>query len=225
MGIYSDIVFPNLEPLITKGLWKERRRLLKDVRGDVLEIGPGAGENVNYLSPDVRSYCAIEPSLGFVKKARRKSHQSNKNFSIKMMRAKGENLPFKEKSFDAAICFLVLCSVNNPVRTLAEIHRVLNPGGKLVFFEHVLSEDKAVACLQNRINPVWRVLGCGCELNRNTANAVKKAGFDFIRLQQYRSSRMGPRLLQKSSRERQSNLLRTKIKEITSATDFLMNTN
>jgi ubiquinone/menaquinone biosynthesis C-methylase UbiE len=193
MSIYSDIIFPKLEPLITKGLWKERRRLLEDVRGDVLEIGPGAGENFKYLSPEVRSCFAIDPSSGFIKKAHQKSQQLKNRFSIKVIRAKGEYLPFKSKSFDAAICFLVLCSVNNPHLSLSEISRVLSPGGKLLFFEHVLSENEALALLQHRINPVWRIFGCGCELNRNTKHFIRKAGFDFIRFHQYRSARMGPR--------------------------------
>jgi ubiquinone/menaquinone biosynthesis C-methylase UbiE len=193
MGIYSDIVFPTLEPLITKGLWKERRRLLQGVRGDVLEIGPGAGENFKYLPPGIRSYYAIDPSPAFIKKAYQKSQKMNERPLIKVIQAKGEDLPFKSKSFDAVICFLVLCSVNDPYLSLAEIHRVLNPGGKLVFFEHVLSEKQAVARLQHLVNPVWRILGCGCELNRNTAFFVKKAGFDFIRFHRYPSPRMGPR--------------------------------
>lgn len=71
---------------MTKGLWEERRRLLKDVRGDILEIGPGVGENIKYLSPRVRSYFAIDPSSGFIKIGHIESQQMNKKFSIKVMR-------------------------------------------------------------------------------------------------------------------------------------------
>jgi ubiquinone/menaquinone biosynthesis C-methylase UbiE len=188
MGIYSsDIVFPKLEPLITKGLWMERRRLLKDVRGNVLEFGPGAGENFKFISPGIRSYTAIDPSNVFINKAHQKSQLLKKTMTIKVIRAKGDNLPFKSDSFDAVICFFVLWSANDISRSLSEIYRVLNPGGKLLFFEHVFSEHQAMARLQHRGNSLRSIIGCGCELNRNTMHFVKEAGFDFIRLHQYRS--------------------------------------
>jgi ubiquinone/menaquinone biosynthesis C-methylase UbiE len=193
MGIYSDIIFPKIEPLITRGLWRERQRLLQDARERVLEIGPGTGENFRYLSPEARSYLAVDRSISFTQIAFKKSRHFVERVPITVLQGEAEELPFRSGSFDTVICFLVLCSVKDLNRSLAEIHRVLNDGGRLVFFEHVLSSDTTIARLQYFISPLWKIIGCGCRLDRNTASEINKAGFDFIRILKYRSARMGPR--------------------------------
>ena len=94
-----------------------------------------------------------------------------------VLRAPAEDLPFGDDSFDAVVSTLVLCGVDDQPRALREIRRVLRPGGQLVFFEHVRSDDPKIARQQDRMNPVNRFVA-GCECNRPTLESIRGAGFD-----------------------------------------------
>ena len=192
MGWYACNIFPYLETMLVRGVRRERKPLLNSASGRVLEIGSGAGQNFKYLSPMVKSYLAVEPSPTLA----RMSHQSSKRTSdanrVIVMRGKAENLPCASESIDTVVSFLVLCTVREPKKALNEIHRVLKPGGRLIFFEHVLSEQYSIARWQHKINPIWKRIGCGCNLIRNTASYMMEVGFGFEQLDRFRSPRMGP---------------------------------
>ncbi len=96
---------------------------------------------------------------------------------IQVLRAGAGELPFPDASFDTVISTLVLCTVPDTSRALAEIHRVLAPGGRLLFLEHVRNDDPARARWQDRITPVWRHVACGCHANRDTPRLIAEAGF------------------------------------------------
>lgn len=193
MGIYANCIFPYLEMLATSRLGEERRSLLAATEGKILEIGSGAGQNFPHFSPNATHITGLEPSSTLrnrsIKKLQKKSLQN-----ITVVKGVAEELPWKDNEFDMVVSFLVLCSVKNPQKALTEIYRVLKNGGKLLLFEHVVSPNPKTAKWQNRLTPYWKVVGCGCQLNRDTKTTIQKAGFDVDGLQGFRSKNMGPAL-------------------------------
>lgn len=192
MGWYGRWIFPYIEILVTRGLGRIRRRLLVRARGRVVEIGAGAAQNMEYLPETVDSYLATDPSPVMVRRAEQKIRRRPPGFSAEAVMAEAERMPVADHSADTVVSFLVLCSVHDPFAALGEVHRILRPGGRFLFFEHVLATGADTAGWQNRINPVWKRLACGCHLNRDTAAYIEKSGFTFEELLRYRSSRMGP---------------------------------
>ncbi len=192
MGCYAHYMFPYLETLFVRGVWRERKPLLNSARGRVLRIGSGSGQNFNHLPPQVDSCLAVEPSPTLARMSHRKSKQASSVNGVTVLRAKAEHLPCISESIDTVVSFLVLCTVQDPQKALREILRVMRPGGRLLFFEHVLSEQSTIARWQNKINPIWKRIGCGCNLIRNTAFYMQEAGFRFQQFDRYRSPRMGP---------------------------------
>jgi SAM-dependent methyltransferase len=95
--------------------------------------------------------------------------------------ASAESLPYTDQSFDAVVCTLTLCTVPHPRRALSEIRRVLKPGGRLVVLEHVRGRDR-LARWQDRLDPLWSLLGAGCHPNRATRSSIERAGFTFDRV-------------------------------------------
>ena len=104
-------------------------------------------------------------------------------FATSVLEARGEALPFADGTFDTAVCTLTLCSVDDPAAVLAELRRVLKPGGTLHFIEHVLSDEPGVARRQRLLDPLQRRLGCGCRLTRDSAAHIRAAGFELAALE------------------------------------------
>ena len=188
---YSKQIFPYLEILATSTLNRERRRLLALAEGNLIEIGAGAGQNVEHLPPSVKRYVALEPSTTFVNRLRKGQVRRKGTFSYLVLRGKAETIPHPSDMFDTVVSFLVLCSVIDPISSLSEIFRILKPGGRFLFFEHVLAEHPEIARKQHFFNPLWKRIACGCELVRNTHQAIESVGFEYQRLNRYRSSHMG----------------------------------
>jgi ubiquinone/menaquinone biosynthesis C-methylase UbiE len=156
------------------GLRAHRETLLASAGGDVLEIGGGTGANLPYYGEDVTALTLTEPSKPMVGRLQR--HAEAVRPGTKVLRAPAEDLPFEDDSFDAAVSTLVLCSVDDQPRALREIRRVLRPGGRLLFMEHVRSEEPKLARLQDRIN--WlNHLVAHCDCNRPTLDSIRAAGF------------------------------------------------
>jgi len=186
--LYRDWLFPWIEALATRGLDPERNRVLSPARGRILEIGVGSGHNIPHRPPSAEIYAAIEPSKGSLRLARKSLHEDREVFFV---RGRGESLPFAAESFETVVSFLVLCSVQNVAAVLQEIDRVLRPGGRLLYFEHVRSSDPSVARWQERLTPFWQRIGGGCHLDRTTEREIAGAGFRLQNRQRYRSARMG----------------------------------
>jgi ubiquinone/menaquinone biosynthesis C-methylase UbiE len=157
-------------------LGRARHDLLADLSGDVLEIGAGTGANFQHY-PDAAKVIALEPDPHMLKRARAKLDEVGRT-NIEVHAGPAELLPFPDASFDAVVSTLVLCTVSDPAKALAEIRRALRPGGRLVFIEHVRGQGFA-GRLQDLIRPIWSWGGAGCQLNRRTADTIRAAGFEL----------------------------------------------
>jgi ubiquinone/menaquinone biosynthesis C-methylase UbiE len=163
------------------GLAEMRRSLLAGASGDVLEIGGGTGANLGYYGAGVASLTITEPEPPMLKRLERKAREQNSRATV--LRAPAEDLPFEDASFDAVVSTLVLCGVDDQPRAVRELRRVLRPGGRLIFIEHVRSDDPRVAKMQNRMNPLNRFMVC-CDCNRPTLETIRSAGFGVTALEQ-----------------------------------------
>jgi ubiquinone/menaquinone biosynthesis C-methylase UbiE len=157
-----------------KGLQGHRQALLGGARGQVLEIGGGTGANLPWYGPGVESLTVTEPDIPMLRRLERKVRDERPGTQI--LRAPAEDLPFNDATFDVVVSTLVLCGVDDQPRALREIRRVLRPGGQLVFFEHVRSDDPRRARQQDRINWFNRLVVC-CDCNRPTLSSMQRAGF------------------------------------------------
>jgi len=163
------------------GLAEMRRNLIEGASGDVLEIGGGTGANLSYYGAGVESLTVTEPEPPMLKRLKRKAREQNSHATI--LRAPAEDLPFEDASFDTVVSTLVLCGVDDQPRAVREVRRVLRPGGRLIFIEHVRSDDPHTAKMQDRMNPLNRFVVC-CDCNRPTLDTVRSAGFAVTELEQ-----------------------------------------
>lgn len=162
------------------GLRAHREALLAGASGDVLEIGGGTGANLSFYN-GVRSLTLTEPEKPMIRRLER--HVQEHAPSAKVLRAPAEDLPFRDASFDTAVSTLVLCTVDDQPRALRELRRVLRPGGRLLFIEHVRSDQPKLARWQDRMLPINRRTGHGCHCNRPTLDTIRKAGFEVSQLE------------------------------------------
>ena len=165
---------------------KRKAALLGPLQGDVLEIGPGPGVNLKYFSPSVR-WIGVEPNIHA--RAKISERAAHLGMRAEALTGTAEKLALDDSSVDVAVATLVLCSVDDVAVTLAEILRVLRPGGSCVFIEHVAAErGTQLRRFQDAINPIWRVCADGCNANRETARFIAEAGFDGMNIEQFRVS-------------------------------------
>lgn len=158
-----------------------RQDLLAEADGRVLEIGGGTGANLPFYNGTVESLVLTEPEPAMLRRLQRKAREHAP--LAKVLRAPAEDLPFEDASFDTVVSTLVLCGVDDQSRALREIRRVLRPGGRLLFLEHVRSDDPKFARFQDRMNWLNRfVVDCDC--NRPTLASIEAAGFTVSQLKQ-----------------------------------------
>jgi SAM-dependent methyltransferase len=148
------------------GLGRMRAELLAEAGGRTLELGAGTGINLDLYPDAVEELLLVEPDPHMAKRMRERLTRSPRQATI--VEAPAERLPFESASFDTAVSTLVLCTVPDPAAAIAELERVLKPGGRLLFIEHVRAEDPALAGWQDRLEKPWRFLADGCHCNRNT---------------------------------------------------------
>ncbi|MDP8992709.1 MAG: class I SAM-dependent methyltransferase [Actinomycetota bacterium] len=164
-------------------LGKRRQALFGQLSGRVLDVGIGTAETVKHVPLTVSGMIAVEPDPAMVRRARQRLDGAR--VPVRLVRSLGERLPFGHASFDAAVVALVLCTVDDPDATLAELHRVVRPGGKLFLMEHVRATDDELAAWQDRLARPWAWLNGGCRPNRRTLEAVEAAGFRLATLERY----------------------------------------
>lgn len=153
------------------GLRAMRREALTEARGRTIDLGAGTGANLGLYPDAVTELVLAEPDPHMLKQLRVKVGEMG--IDAELSDASAESLPFAESSFDTAIFTLVLCTVPHPDRALAEVARVLKPGGKLLFIEHVRAEDAGLARWQDRLEGPWRFIGDGCHCNRDTVANIE----------------------------------------------------
>lgn len=182
--IYDRLVAPTEEACF--GAW--RAELLAPLRGQVLEIGAGTGANVERYPSSVDRVAFTEPDPGMRRRLEDRLDIARRSGAFGPARAEvfsdsADHLSFGTAMFDAVVATLVLCTVPDPDAALAEARRVLRPGGRLVFLEHVAADDKPDRLKwQRRLDPVWRRVVGGCRLTRRTGDAIERAGFTVAEL-------------------------------------------
>ena len=162
------------------GMRDLRHGLIADADGSVLEIGAGTGTNLAHYNGQLESLVLTEPEPAMLRRLQRKAREQAP--LAKVLRAPAEDLPFEEASFDTVVSTLVLCGVDDQARAVREIRRVLKPGGRLLFLEHVRSDDPAFARFQDRMNWLNRLVVC-CDCNRPTLSTIEAAGFTVSHLE------------------------------------------
>ena len=157
-----------------------KRRLLANARGRVLEIGVGTGLSFPHYPADAQ-LVGIDASRPMLRRAERRAEELGRQ--VTLVHAPAEELPFADGTFDTAVSLVVLCSVGDPARALEEVRRVLRPGGRLLFIEHVRSDDPSLARRQDRYARPWGWCTCGCHPNRDTLRTIEAAGFEIVELE------------------------------------------
>ena len=153
------------------GLREMRRQVLAEARGRVLELGAGTGLNLDLYPEAIEELVLIEPDPHMAKQLGPKLAASGRRATV--IEDSAERLPFEDASFDTVTATLVLCTIPDPEAALREAARVLKPGGRLLFIEHVRSPDPSLARWQDRLEKPWRFLGDGCHCNRDTVAAIE----------------------------------------------------
>lgn len=181
MSFYEESVFPHLNNWVTSKFKPYREELISKSYGEVLEIGFGSGLNLPFYGEQVSKIHALEPSVGMIETMKFQDKR------VHVINAGAEQIPLEENSIDIVVSFLVLCTVQNLEKSLIEIKRVLKPEGKLLFFEHVSPQQGFKRYIFNGLNPIWKPLACGCNLNRDTIDRIKEI-FTIEKLEKLNSS-------------------------------------
>lgn len=155
---------------------RQRMKVVPRAEGRVLELGIGSGLNLpHYETARVEEVVGVDPSPALLDKARPRAARAG--FPVHLEEGSAEAVPHEDASFDTVVVTYSLCSIPRPERALAEIRRLLRPGGHLVLSEHGLAPDSVPVFFQRRIDPVWSRLGGGCHLDRDVPDLLRRAGF------------------------------------------------
>jgi len=160
-----------------------RRRLLEGLSGRVIEVGAGQGLNFPYYPSTVSEVLAVEPENRLRADAIEAAGAAP--VPIRVVPGLADRLPAGDAEFDAAVISLVLCSVADQAQALAELRRVIRPGGELRFYEHVHADERLLSTAQRVFDPLWSRLGGGCHLTRDTEAAIARAGFSIERVERF----------------------------------------
>lgn len=159
-----------------------RGDLIKRASGNVLELGSGTGINFPFYR-EVQSVIAIEPNPAMIHRSLMKKELAS--VPIEILQSSAEELPFPDHSFDTVVATLVFCTIPNVEKALQEIHRICNPNGKILLFEHVLMKNPVLRKMQIHLTPFWSKVCDGCCLDRDTASVLQEHGFHMIELKKY----------------------------------------
>lgn len=173
----------NLSAEYEQAIAQRKQNLLGNLQGHILEIGPGTGANLPYYPAGIH-WIGVEPNPHMHDYLREKAQTLGLN--IELHQGTAERLPVDDNQMDAVVSTLVLCSVPDLAGTLAEIVRVLKPGGQFMFIEHVAaSKGTLLRQVQRGIRPVWKMLGDGCHPDRETWKALEAAGFGQVNYEHF----------------------------------------
>ena len=185
MGLYARYVLPRLVTCAcgTKPILKQRQKVVPKAKGCVLEIGLGAGHNIpHYDHTGVDKVIGIDPCEVSWRLAQPRVQAAP--FQVEFLTGSAEDIPLENHSVDSVLLTFALCTIPDPDAALNEARRVLKPGGQLVFCEHGKAPDPDVAKWQDRVNPLWRKLFGGCNLNRDITRMITGNGFEMTDVEQ-----------------------------------------
>ncbi|RUW67020.1 class I SAM-dependent methyltransferase [Mesorhizobium sp. M4B.F.Ca.ET.049.02.1.2] len=179
MGFYQNYILPHVINLAMRNrdLLPYRERALSAAEGRALEIGIGSGLNLPFYSPRTSEILGLEPSPRLIAMAERAA--SGSSMPVSLIEGSAEAIPLDTASIDTVVTTWTLCSIPAASKALAEMRRVLRPGGQLLFVEHGLSPESNVRKWQDRLTPVWKRIGGGCHLNRPISKLIEDAGFSI----------------------------------------------
>ena len=186
MGIYSRHIFPRMLDYSLRGedVNEHRRMTLEALSGRVLEIGFGTGLNLRHYPRAVSGLTIIDPERMLPSRVAKRIAAAAMPVETMYLDASGR-LPFADDAFDGVATTFTLCTIPDAPAALREMRRVVKPEGVMVFLEHGLSEDSRVAKRQHFLNPIQKVVACGCHLNRRIDALIRDAGFAIDRLERY----------------------------------------
>lgn len=170
-------------------LYPARREIVPQAVGRVLEIGVGTGLNLG-LYRDLETFVGIEPDPYMSERARPRI--SELPFPAELHEIGAEEMPFGDAAFDTVVCTFTLCTIPDAEASLAEMRRVLRPGGRLLFAEHTRSEQRMMQRVQDALTPLWKRIGGGCHLNRPAPKMIEEAGFEVESVAPFRRVRWTP---------------------------------
>ena len=175
MSLWEHVFSALYDPLLwvgeRAGMARRREDLLAHAEGRVLELGAGTGLNLPHYPDGLAELTLTEPAEPMIAKLERRARRSAND--CRVVAAGAEELPFEENSFDTVVSTLVLCTVDDPRAVIAEIDRVLRPGGELLFLEHVRSDSNRLARWQDRLHRPWHAFAAGCHANRATVDLLR----------------------------------------------------
>lgn len=167
---------------------RQKQKLFQNLSGTVVEIGPGAGVNLK-LYPKTIHWIGVEPNP-FFEPFLQEEIKEQGIASVEIKQASGERLPIADASADVVVATQVLCSVKSQEQALKEIIRVLKPGGRYLFLEHVAApRGTLLRFWQNLLNPINRITGGGCNLNRETLAVIERAGFSKVQSESFKAEK------------------------------------
>ncbi len=183
MGFYQEQIIPLLINLTMRQrrLAEYRSRVVPAAEGRVVEIGIGSGLNLPFYSRNVEEIVGLDPSPKLLLMARR--HPQPDASPVELVEGSAEAIPLANASTDTVVTTWTLCSIPDVERALAEMRRVLKPGGRLLFVEHGRALEANVRWWQDHLSPVWERLSGGCHLNRAIGTLIEGAGFQFERIE------------------------------------------
>ncbi|WP_299771617.1 class I SAM-dependent methyltransferase [uncultured Pseudoteredinibacter sp.] len=183
MSIYDKYILPHLLDLAcnTKPMRYQRKKIVPQAYGKVLEIGMGSGLNLPFYDQDkVDMVWGLEPSEGMRRKAQKNLAKSPIN--VEWLGLPGEEIPLEDDSADSIVLTFTLCTIPGWQQALEQMHRVLKPGGDLLFAEHGRAPDHHVRSKQDKYNPTWCKFAGGCNMNRPIVEMLRDSGFEIKQL-------------------------------------------
>lgn len=188
MGFYSKYIYPKIieTALSISSVMKNRKEVLLNVKGNILEIGFGTGLNITCYPSFVKEITVLETNEGMDSLVRIRDSKIKINFKL----LNAESLPFDDETFDTVVSTFTFCSIEDIDTAMKEFLRVLKPKGQLIFLEHGAGKDNKVRFIQNLLNPIYKLLSNGCNLNRNIKSIIERSGFSIIDVEEFHDRHM-----------------------------------
>ncbi|MBT3350188.1 MAG: class I SAM-dependent methyltransferase [Nitrospinaceae bacterium] len=190
MGLWSKFMFPIGMDWIMGGpqFQAEREKSLVSAQGEVLELGFGTGLNLPHYPESVDSLYLVDPEVFLPRRVEKRI--AAVRMPVRREATSAEELPFEADRFDCVVSTWTLCAISDLDSALKEVVRVLKPEGKFIFLEHGRSDDVSVARWQDRLNPIQRICGCGCNMNRKIDTFICDAGLEIETIDRFLMPRL-----------------------------------